>query len=599
MSGKNDLKNVFFILIIAGITGLFILEYCWRPVAEPVVIDYQKQVVRNNKEIDIAAGVVPHHLLAEKMIEDFFSYISSKGEPETIVFLAPDHFKTGTIVGNSFITLPLNSHEFYDLKIDEPLIKELSLRHKLIFSNSGISFDHGITNLMPFVKEYFPESKIVPFIIPSNISPEETEQFTIFLNSLAPSKAVVIASVDFSHYLPPSVAQFHDLKSIRTLVNFQREDFKNLEVDSWQALYIARAFAYLRKKEFPKVIGHSNSIDFFANKDIEETTSYFSVVFEEGNLSKIKESEKFKGKTILFVGDIYLGSWVEPLMEKNSVFYPFQKVSHFLRGIDIVFGNLEGPIVEKQKKVPPDSLIFQFSPKIIEGLSFSNFNLLSLANNHTFNRGEEGLEETRKFLRVKNINTIGDPQKCDENSVFQKEGLIIFAFNKINSFDFNDKLYPPCKDEEIISQINFARKKNPNSFIIVSIHWGKEYSPINSDWQEELAHKIIDAGADLIIGHHPHVVQNIEIYKEKLIFYSLGNFIFPQYFSEETQQGLALGLEVYPEKVIYRLFPIQIYLSQPFLMGQKEANEFLEKLAQKSLPQLLDKIKSGIIEIER
>ncbi len=121
----------------------------------------------------------------------------------------------------------------------------------------------------------------------------------------------------------------------------------------------------------------------------------------------------------------------------------------------------------------------------------------------------------------------------------------------------------------------------------------------NSSGQKSLAHKIIEAGADLIIGHHPHVVQNIEIYKGKMIFYSLGNFIFDQYFSKETQESLAVGVEVYPDQLIYRLFPIQSKLSQPSLAGYKESGEFLEELAERSSSELVEKIKRGIIELKR
>ena len=121
----------------------------------------------------------------------------------------------------------------------------------------------------------------------------------------------------------------------------------------------------------------------------------------------------------------------------------------------------------------------------------------------------------------------------------------------------------------------------------------------NSLAQQKLAHQIIEAGADLIIGHHPHVVQNIEKYQGKLIFYSLGNFIFDQYFSLETQQGLAVGLEVHPDKLIFRLFPLQINLDQPVLMKQSQNSEFLIKLAERSDRKLVDAIKSGIMQIER
>jgi poly-gamma-glutamate synthesis protein (capsule biosynthesis protein) len=165
------------------------------------------------------------------------------------------------------------------------------------------------------------------------------------------------------------------------------------------------------------------------------------------------------------------------------------------------------------------------------------------------------------------------------------------AFNK--TFPFN------CSDEEIAKIVKKVRESNPGKFLIVLLHWGQEYQLKSSISQQSLSHKLIDEGADLIVGSHPHVVQEIEEYKGKLIFYSLGNFIFDQYFSKETQEGLAVGLEIYPEKVIYRLFPIQSCLSQPFLMEKEKAKEFLENLAKRSSLQLFDKIKTGIIEIER
>ena len=102
-----------------------------------------------------------------------------------------------------------------------------------------------------------------------------------------------------------------------------------------------------------------------------------------------------------------------------------------------------------------------------------------------------------------------------------------------------------------------------------------------------------------MIGHHPHVVQNIEKYKEKIIFYSLGNFIFDQYFSKETQQGLAIGLEIYPGELVFNLFPLQIDRSQPALMAHDSSNEFLMQLAKRSDKQLVEEIERGIIKIKR
>jgi len=197
-------------------------------------------------------------------------------------------------------------------------------------------------------------------------------------------------------------------------------------------------------------------------------------------------------------------------------------------------------------------------------------------------------------LKKYGINFVGDPLSGSSdnlNSSFLRDNITFLAFNQI--FPFMDK------EEEIIKKIKMVKSSNPDNFLIVSMHWGEEYKLINSLTQQRLAHKIIEAGADLIIGHHPHVVQNIEKYQGKLIYYSLGNFIFDQYFSPETQQGLAVGLEIYPDRLVCQLFPLQINLSQPVLMERDKAREFLIQLANRSDNRLEDEIKSGIIKIER
>lgn len=299
-------------------------------------------------------------------------------------------------------------------------------------------------------------------------------------------------------------------------------------------------------------------------------------------------------KTLLFTGDIMLDRGVEYFMEKNSFLYPFEKINHFLRWIDIVVGNLEGPIVAEPPRFPANSLEFAFSPEVVEGLTFANFNLLSLANNHTMNAKKSGLEQTRDFLREAKIDFVGEPVYCQENSLLEKEGVLFLAFNK--TFPFN------CSDEEIVETAVEARQTNPDNFLVVIFHWGEEYQEKSSLAQQGLAHQIIEAGANLIIGHHPHAAQEIEEYQGKLIFYSLGNFIFDQRFSQTVQQGLTVGLEIYPQKLIFRLFPVETYI-QASLMPEKQKAEFLNELFLKSCGEraapLCSQLKSGVIEIVR
>lgn len=276
--------------------------------------------------------------------------------------------------------------------------------------------------------------------------------------------------------------------------------------------------------------------------------------------------EEIKPVNILFVGDIMFDRKVEVQMEKNGYDYPFKKIKNFLNQSDFVFGNLEGPISKNPEKFSLSAMTFAFSDKTIEPLVSSNFRVLSLANNHTLNMYGGGLEETKMILKQAGIDWVGDPLACS-NDYVEKENLIFMAFNTT---------FSECKSDTITGIVERTKKENPDKFFVVSVHWGEEYKTESSWAQKQLAHEVVDAGADLIIGHHPHVVQEYEKYKDKMIFYSLGNFIFDQYFSEATQQGLAVRLEIYGEKIIYRIFPIESIVSQPQLMDKEKAKSFLK-----------------------
>ena len=307
--------------------------------------------------------------------------------------------------------------------------------------------------------------------------------------------------------------------------------------------------------------------------------------------SLIDSAKKINPKTIVFVGDMMLDRGVEYLIKKNDVFYPWEKISPFLNNFDLVFGNLEGPIVKETKKFSDESLMFCFKEETIKGLVSANFSVLSLANNHTLNMREEGLKETRELLKENKIGFVGDPLACTQDFILEKDDLVFLAF---------DRTLRGCEDKEVINTIGSVRKQNPDKFLILSLHWGAEYKlTSNAPLQQELAHQIIDAGADLIIGGHPHVVQEIEEYNNKLIFYSLGNFIFDQYFSTSTQQSLAIGLEIYPDELIYKIYPLQSNLAQPALMKQEEGQKFLEALAARSSESLSLEIKAGIIRTKK
>ncbi|MFZ2331406.1 MAG: AmmeMemoRadiSam system protein B, partial [Atribacterota bacterium] len=547
--------------------------------------------------LPVAGGVVPHHLLAKEIIEDFFEFISGQEEhPETIILLSPDHFNcSATKKESSFISVGWDKSvtELEGLSTDIDLLKRMTIDNNIIPDRSAVLAEFGITNLLPFIKKYLPQTKIIPILIPESITQEEVIKFVRTINQVSNEQTIIIASVDFSHYLPAVAAVFHDTRSIRVLLNFEESEFENIEVDSWQSLYAMRLFAKLRGGENPAIIAHKNSVDFLPC-DFNSTTSYFSVVFQKG----IPE-DNLQVETILLAGDMMPGRGIEKLMKENSIYYPFLKIVQLLRGVDVVFANLEGPIVENIEDIEEtamDEPKFNFRPEVLEAVKWSRINLLSLANNHIMDRGKEGLEETLDWLQRYRIRSIGVPLPAFAHSrnikdyYFATEQSVFLAFNRVLPFiDYQ---------EEIIKGIQKARQFNPEKIIIVSMHWGNEYQAHSGIDERELAGKIVDAGADIIIGHHPHVVWEIEIVKGKPVFYSLGNFIFDRQFLPETREGLTIGLTISDDKLTFHLFPIKNQSGQPVLMEQDESELFLKNLAEKSDKRLWESIKKGIIELE-
>ena len=261
--------------------------------------------------------------------------------------------------------------------------------------------------------------------------------------------------------------------------------------------------------------------------------------------------------TLIAVGDIMLGRNVNVKMQKyQNFFYPFEKTAHLLSSTNITFGNLESPFHKNCPIVGSGTFKFCADYKAIEGLKFAGFDVLSLENNHIGNYGKEGIEETKKILLENEILGI------DNNLAIKQFNNLAFGFL---AFNFTFKEDPKW----VLHLIEAAKEKV--DILIVSLHWGNEYQKEPAKWQKDLAHQIIDSGAKLIIGHHPHVIQPVEKYKDGLIFYSLGNFVFDQMWSEETRKGLVAKIN-FEEKNIkdYQTYLVLIsdYSQPDFLIPQ-------------------------------
>lgn len=301
---------------------------------------------------------------------------------------------------------------------------------------------------------------------------------------------------------------------------------------------------------------------------------------------KSSEDKDYNEDSILLyaVGDIMLDRGVEYNIRKygnGDYKFPFLKSANYLKKADIIFGNLESVISDKGEKIGSINS-FRADPKFIEGLKYAGFNIVSTANNHSLDYGVSALEDSLKRLKSEGIEYAGagfNEEEAFSLKIMEAKGTKIgfLAFCGIGSqlwraSENSSGIAFVSKEniEEIKKIIKEAKEKA--DIIIVSFHIGTEYETNQNDLQTYLYHSIIDAGADLVIGHHPHVIQPIEGYEGKWIAYSLGNFIFDQSFSKSTMEGVLLKVSIKNrgiENVDFEKFQINEYF-QPELKESEE-----------------------------
>lgn len=257
------------------------------------------------------------------------------------------------------------------------------------------------------------------------------------------------------------------------------------------------------------------------------------------------QPEKVTGKaTLFFAGDMMFDRYIRQKAEEGNysdILLDFEKK---ITGADIAVANLEGPITSTSSvslgtntSAGGDHFTFTFHPDVAEALKTAGFDALSLANNHSTNLGENGVVQTREYLSGAGLQFFGDPLD---------ESLVSFSTvtNEINVSFVGYNQFGRPSEEQALDEIK--RLDEQDHFVIVFPHWGEEYNATPTTAVRGLAHAFVDAGADLIVGAHSHVIGEKEAYKDVPIYYSLGNFVFDQYFQENVRCGLVL--EVVLEK---------------------------------------------------
>jgi len=286
---------------------------------------------------------------------------------------------------------------------------------------------------------------------------------------------------------------------------------------------------------------------------------------------------------VLGVGDILLGRQLGEEMAKTGDYgLAFRDIRETLAAADLTFGNLEGPFCDKGP-YPAQGMIFRFRPAAVESLVRAGFDVVSVANNHFGDGGEACMEFSLDHLRQSRIAAVGAGRNFEEAhaaAVLEREG-VRFAFLGYTYAARNDE--PHSKrvvvagrnGEQVRRDVAAARERA--DVVIVSLHDGAEYTQRVARETEDFARAAIEAGATAVFGHHPHVPQRVEPYRDGWIFYSLGNFVFQQHSPPATRTALMARLTFSGKELVrVEAVPVVIeWFAQPRLANEQEAQAIL------------------------
>ena len=338
-----------------------------------------------------------------------------------------------------------------------------------------------------------------------------------------------------------------------------------------------------RKRDVENILGYLKK-NVYYGEEMKERVVFQGV--EEVVIAPIPEIKEPDYVMLAFGGDLMLNRGVRNSVMKNfggDYSALFEKMD-ILRKSDIVFANLEGTASDQGNDLG-NLYSFRMDPQVLPALKGAGFSILSVANNHIGDWGRLAFYDTLSRMKENEILYTGGGITRDEAerpAIIEKYGM------KIGFLGFSDKgpefmragtdnggilLANDPRFDEIV-----ARATSQVDYLIVSFHFGEEYQTKHNARQEELARRAIDAGAKVVVGTHPHVMQDSEVYKNGYIAYSLGNFIFDQTFSEATMQGMFLEVKLFKDgnmtvkKNILKLS--RVFQPDKIILGKEEKVKF-------------------------
>lgn len=294
-----------------------------------------------------------------------------------------------------------------------------------------------------------------------------------------------------------------------------------------------------------------------------------------------------KISTLRFGGDVMMTSFFADYISRYGVDYMWEDVSNLLKTADYSMINLETSVSDRGASNKPEGYGFRSNPGTLKGLTTAGIDFVNIANNHVFDYGIDAFKDTLYNLNENKISYAGAGLNKEEAFSVKYEKIndlkvaFIGATSVYGSLMWDSSGETPGiaalkPDNYELLKNNIASAKKNADYVIVNLHWGREYEDYPEAAQITLAHSLIDSGADIIIGHHSHVLQGIENYNNGIIFYSIGNFNF-LISTDNTMQTALFEIKLDKEKIVSSaMYPVKINYCKANLL--KEQDEWYEEI---------------------
>lgn len=490
-------------------------------------------------------AIIPHFTIQPKTISTFYKFLKTtyhitKQEQVQIMLISPDHFNA--ITGNmAQLCAPKLCFQWSCVTSTKQALSWLSC----IYGQQ--TKEHGLWSAFSFIQQTFPQAKVYPIIIKPRKFLDDEQLIATIQAQKGKWTTMVIASVDFSHYTDEDFALLHDTKSFYVLNNsLDSKAYSELEADCPSCLYVVNKLAQ-QQAQYPRLyLRDSSSTIAGKNLWINNTSRQFIYY------SWVKQADN--GFTLAFFGDLIFDrqvatalSGAQNIKEQFATFFQSEdsskplatNIHRKLFGIDFVGLNLETPVVS-------DPSSCQFSHKEVSFCSSNTilpyirnlwFTIANVANNHSLDWGIQAHLETIQQIQANTMTAIGYVRS---GKYFEKnyEYKTTIRGIKVAREGFDFTITPRNLFENYCSILQ--KNKTDGYTNVTSVHRGLEYQTTHSASQESLAKQLIDCWADIIIGHHPHVVQDIWRYQGKPIIYSLWNFLFDMHVPNTETWGYVL-----------------------------------------------------------